>query len=121
MPVIAPETPDLKHFAWLVHQCDLFFGGDTGPMHLASAVGTPAVAVFGPSMPWRYGPLGASARVVRVDLSCSPCNRIRRPPARCTGCVPDCLEGISVEAVVSAGRDLLGPEQGIRLQPAARE
>ena len=120
-PVRVPGTTDLVMVAALVEQCRLLVTGDTGPMHLASAVGTPAVAVFGPSMPWRYGPLGASARVVRVDLSCSPCNRIRRPPARCTGCVPDCLEGISVEAVVSAGRDLLGPEQGIRLQPAARE
>ena len=81
--------------------------GDTGPMHLAAAVGTPVLAVFGPSMPWRYQPLVAHHRVVRVDLPCSPCNRIRLPPERCQGHTPDCLAGVHVDAVVAAGRSLL--------------
>ena len=81
--------------------------GDTGPMHLAAAVGTPVLAVFGPSMPWRYQPLVAHHRIVRVDLPCSPCNRIRRPPDRCQGHAPDCLAGVHVAAVVAAGRSLL--------------
>jgi ADP-heptose:LPS heptosyltransferase len=76
-------------------------------MHLAAAVGTPVLAVFGPSMPWRYGPLVEPSRVVRVDLPCSPCNRIRLPPERCQGHTPDCLAEVHVEAVVAAGRSLL--------------
>lgn len=76
--------------------------GDTGPMHLAAAVGAPTVAVFGPSMPWRYAPIGTRHRIVRIDLPCAPCNRIRQPPARCQGHTPDCLAGVTVDAVVAA-------------------
>lgn len=112
------DGTDLVLLAAVLEQCRLLVTGDTGPMHLASAVGTPLVAIFGPSMPWRYGPLGP-ARVVRIDLPCSPCNRIRRPPERCVGRVPDCLAGIGVEAVVAAARELLGGET-TGLQPADR-
>jgi hypothetical protein len=59
-------------------------------------------------MPWRYGPLVGAHRVVRTDLPCSPCNRIRRPPQRCQGRIPDCLMAVSVSEVVEAGRVLLG-------------
>jgi heptosyltransferase II len=84
---------------------DLFLSPDTGPMHLACAVGTPSVSVFGPSDPTRYfsGGSGASGSrhvVVRADLWCSPCNLIRRPPAECAGpTLPECLELVSVDAV----------------------
>jgi ADP-heptose:LPS heptosyltransferase len=77
-------------------------------MHLAAAVGTPVVAVFGPSTPVRYGPLASNAHVVRVDLPCSPCNRIRKPPARCAGHTPDCLEAIPAARVIDAARATLG-------------
>jgi ADP-heptose:LPS heptosyltransferase len=99
-------TVDLVILAGMLKQCQLLLTGDTGPMHLAAAVGTPVVAVFGPSMPWRYAPLVAEHRIVRVDLPCSPCNRIRLPPERCVGHVPDCLEGVTVDAVVAAARSL---------------
>jgi heptosyltransferase I len=46
---------------------------DSGPMHLAAAVGTPVVALFGPTAPWRTGPYGKTHVVIRVDLDCSPC------------------------------------------------
>jgi len=98
---------DLVILAGILAQCRLLLTGDTGPMHLAAAVGTPIVAVFGPSMPWRYAPLVADHRIVRVDLPCSPCNRIRQPPERCVGHTPDCLVGVTTEMVVAAGRDLL--------------
>ena len=98
---------DLVLLAGVLSQCRLLLTGDTGPMHMAAAVGTPVVAVFGPSMPWRYAPLIAEHRIVRIDLPCSPCNRIRQPPRRCTGHVPDCLAGVTTEAVVQAARSLL--------------
>ena len=100
-------TTDLVVLAAVLQQCRALLTGDTGPMHLAAAVGTPVLAVFGPSMPWRYGPLVEPSRVVRVDLPCSPCNRIRLPPERCQGHTPDCLAEVHVEAVVAAGRSLL--------------
>jgi len=96
---------DLVTLAAVIQRLDLFITGDTGPMHVAAAVGTPTVAIFGPSDPRRYAPPGVA--VVRVDLSCSPCNRIRRPPERCVGHQPDCLAGVSADAVVAAATALL--------------
>ena len=96
------STVDLVTVAAVLQQLDLFVTGDTGPMHLAHAVGTPIVAVFGPSDPARYAPRGLHDRVVRIDLPCSPCNRIRLPPARCAGHTPDCLAGIETRAVLAA-------------------
>ncbi len=98
--------PDLLVLAAVLEGARLVLTGDTGPMHLAAAVGAPVVAVFGPSMPVRYAPRDTPHRVVRIDLWCAPCNMIRKPPARCVGHTPDCLAGVTVEAVVAAGRDL---------------
>ena len=53
---VAPETLTLKHYAWMVHQAALFVGGDTGPMHIASAMGVPVVALFGGTDPLKHGP-----------------------------------------------------------------
>ncbi len=64
MPVVAPETESLKHFAAMVLQADLYFGGDTGPMHIASAMGTPVVAVFGGTDPNMHAPLRQPSEVL---------------------------------------------------------
>lgn len=107
-PIVdASDTGDLIEAAALLARLDLFVTGDTGPMHLANAVGTPVVAVFGPSDPARYAPRGRFDRVVRVDLPCSPCNRIRQPPSRCVGHTPDCLAGIPADAVFAAAVEVL--------------
>lgn len=98
----------LLRAAAVIAQLDLLVTGDTGPMHLANAVGTPVVAVFGPSDPRRYAPQGPRDLVVRIDLPCSPCNRIRQPPARCVGHTPDCLSGISAADVLAAIDETLG-------------
>ncbi len=63
-PIIAPEMPDLKHYAWLVHRANLYFGGDTGPMHIAAAMGTPVVAVFGGTDPRKHTPYGAPSEIL---------------------------------------------------------
>ena len=109
---------DLVTLAAVIERLSVFVTGDTGPMHLAAAVGTPIVALFGPSDPRRWGPLADNAAIVRIDLPCSPCNRIRRPPSRCTGRVPDCLAGISAGDVFDAVASVLdsrgrgGPADG---------
>ena len=104
----ASRASDLVVTAAILSRLDLFITGDTGPMHVASAVGTPVVAIFGPSDPIRYATRGEFDRVVRIDLPCSPCNRIRRPPSRCVGHTPDCLTGVSSEAVIEAALSVLG-------------
>jgi lipopolysaccharide heptosyltransferase II len=107
---------DLPGLAAVLEQLDVFVTGDTGPMHVAAAVGTPVVAIFGPSDPARYAPRDAIHRIVRVDLPCSPCNRIRLPPDRCAGHIPDCLTGIDVEMVFRAVEATLDRSR----EPAAR-
>jgi len=106
---------DLPALAGLLERVDVLVTGDTGPMHLAAAVGTPVVAIFGPSDPARYAPADPIHRIVRIELPCSPCNRIRRPPDRCTGIIPDCLTGIDVERVQAAVERTLD-----QMQPGAR-
>ena len=53
---VAPEIPDLKYYAALVARCALYVGGDTGPMHIAAAMGTPVIAMFGGTTPAQHAP-----------------------------------------------------------------
>ena len=110
----------LLELAALIERCDVFVTGDTGPMHVAAAVGTPIVAVFGPSEPRRYAPTGPTDRVIRIDLPCSPCNRIRRPPDPCVGIIPACLTGIPSDRVYDAASAAIRnatPRRAIPLRP----
>jgi len=56
-----------------VRRCDLLVTNDTGPMHVAAALGKPIVALFGPTAPRRTGPYGQLENVLRLNLPCSPC------------------------------------------------
>jgi lipopolysaccharide heptosyltransferase II len=110
----------LRETLALVARLDLFLSPDTGPMHMACAVGTPSVAVFGPSDPARYfsggsGLPGTRHVVVRANLWCAPCNLIRRPPAECdTGSPPECLRLVTVDAVYAAAARVLREAGGHR-------
>jgi heptosyltransferase II len=105
---------DLLELAALLAQLDLIITGDTGPMHVAAAVGTPVVAVFGPSDPVRYAPSGPADRIVRAGLHCSPCNRIRLPPAHCVGHIPECLSSVTAAQVYEAALSSLDDSAGHR-------
>ena len=92
---------DLPVLAGLPERLHLFATADTGPMHLAAAVGTPVVGLFGPSDPRQHGPL--SDRAAWSPQICVQAMQPRAPPtARCEGHVPDCMEGIDVEMVYRA-------------------
>ncbi|HEV8255117.1 MAG TPA: glycosyltransferase family 9 protein [Vicinamibacteria bacterium] len=95
----------------VIAELDLFLSPDTGPMHLACAVGTPSVSVFGPSDPARYFSGGhdpARHVAVRRELWCAPCNLIRRPPEECAeGEAPECLRLVTVEEVHAHAARLL--------------
>ena len=67
----------LRELACLYRQAALVITTDSGPMHLAAAVGTPVVALFGPTDPARTGPYGPGHRVIRRGLACMPCFRKR--------------------------------------------
>lgn len=106
-PVIDLVGLSLVELAAVLKRLSVVIVGDTGPMHLASAVGTPSVAIFGPSDPTRYSPLHQDAVVVHADLWCRPCGRIRHPPVRCCNRTPDCLTAVSVDTVVCQTRQIL--------------
>ena len=91
---------DLPTLARLFYHADAAVTTDTGPMHLAAAVGTPVAAVFGPTAPWRTGPFGSQHRVIRTDISCSPCFQRHCPN-------PECLTGLGVPEVLAAVNDIL--------------
>jgi 3-deoxy-D-manno-octulosonic-acid transferase/heptosyltransferase-1 len=65
----------LRELAALYRQASVLLTTDSGPMHLAAAVGTPVVALFGPTSPERTGPYGAGHVVIRRGMACSPCFR----------------------------------------------
>jgi heptosyltransferase I len=73
---------------------------DTGPMHLAAALGAPVAALFGPTAPWRTGPFGDGHQVVRLALPCSPCFRRQCPEPRCLTELPLSLAQDAVEKIL---------------------
>lgn len=91
----------------------LMVSNDTGPMHVAAAVGTPVVALFGPTTPRRTGPYGQLENVLQLELSCVPCLR-----ARCWHTpFMECLRALSPAMVCAAvQRRLAEPalESGLR-------
>jgi lipopolysaccharide heptosyltransferase II len=92
----------LKELAAVLGQAALAVTTDTGPMHLAAALGTRVVALFGPTAPWRTGPFGEGHAIVRLDLDCSPCFQRRCPE-------PRCLTALPVETVQTACEKILAP------------
>jgi heptosyltransferase-1 len=97
-------TCSLTQLIALTRRARLFIGGDTGPMHLAAALGVPLVAIFGPTNPARNGPFGTRSRVLRSSSSVT--SHSRRAHAE-----PGLLE-ITPDEVVSAARALLGEDRG---------
>lgn len=93
---------NLKQLAALTRQAKCFVGVDSVPMHIAAAMQTPVVVLFGPSGDLEWGPWQVQSRVLTSAHSCRPCGQ--------DGCgnskVSECLTGISVDAVFAAIREL---------------
>lgn len=103
----------LKVTAALIEEATLFIGNDSAPLHMAAAVGTPAVGIFGPSDWNEFHPVGKTGyrhRVVHSDLPCSPCFRFLGNDAPW---VPNtcysraCLKAITPQHVMDAATELL--------------
>jgi ADP-heptose:LPS heptosyltransferase len=92
----------LREMTALIAACDLHIGNDTGPMHIADAVGTPAVALFEPTDEVRSGPYGSQHTVLRsgFDKGCNPCHPGRAGACGVGYCEP--LLRIDVDRVVAA-------------------
>jgi ADP-heptose:LPS heptosyltransferase len=63
----------LRQLVALLRGAELVVANDSGPMHIAAALGRPLVTMFGPTNPVRTGPYGREETVVRLDVPCSPC------------------------------------------------
>jgi lipopolysaccharide heptosyltransferase II len=99
---------NVEELAALLAGASVVVAGDTGPLHLAAALGTPVLGIYGPTDPANTGPRGAAARVVRLGLTCSPCYDLHTP-ADCK--LPDrsmpCMWGITPDRVFDAATELL--------------
>jgi len=86
----------LGELAAVLKKCSLLIGIDSAPMHIAAAVGTPTVTIFGPSSPTNWAPQGKHHSVIYKNLPCVPCRQ--------KGCnnneVSRCLNELSVEEVI---------------------
>ncbi len=111
-PISLAGVLSLKQLAALTARAKLFMGVDSAPMHIAAAVGTPVVALFGPSGNIEWGPWMVPSRVITSDHSCRPCGN--------DGCgggkVSECLTSLPVARVFAAINELLraAPVDGAR-------
>ena len=94
----------LRETAALLEQADLLVTGDSGPMHLAGSVGTPVIALFGPTTEaWGFAPAGAQDTVLQLShLSCRPCSlHGQRPCPRDVACMRDITPKTVFNAILS--------------------
>ncbi len=98
--LVACKTKSIKQLIELIRRADLFIGGDTGPLHIASILDIPTVGIYGPKDPVIYGPYHGKAVVVRKELWCSPCKRRTCPD-------PECMTSILPEDVFHAVNKLI--------------
>lgn len=94
---------NLESMAQLCRESLLVISNDSGPLHVAAAMGTPIVGFFGPETPVLYGPVGKGHLVFHQSLSCSPCINIEQSKhLKCWHPSPICQERTSVEQAFEA-------------------
>ena len=96
---LGPETKSLTQLGEVYRHCDLYVGGDTGPMHIASLMGIPAVVIYGPTDPIENEPFG-NHKKVRKEVGCNPCHKYT-----CKELI--CIKSISADDVFKATQEIL--------------
>ncbi len=96
---VGRTTPEALSFLFRISR--MAISNDTGPMHLAAAVGTPVLGIFGSTSPLWTRPFGLGHRVVRLEVPCNPCFRRKCP----IGTV--CLRRLNPSLVLREALDLL--------------
>lgn len=97
---LSPTTHSLRELVELLRQADLFISADTGPMHIAAALGVPVVTLFGPKDPVLHGPYGGRTRIIRANVECSPCTHRVCEHVKC-------MTSITTDMVLAGVKDLL--------------
>jgi heptosyltransferase-1 len=94
----------LPELTAVLRRARLLVTPDTGALHLAAALGTRTVALFGPTAPWRTGPFGEGHEILRLGLDCSPCFKRRCREPRClTELTPETVQAACEKILSSAG------------------
>jgi heptosyltransferase II len=102
--------PDLRNAILALAAADVAISNDSGLLHVAAAIGTPSIGIFGPTSPWHWAPLNPLAAVIepRTDVPCRPCHK-----PTCRFGHHRCMRDIPAEQVAAAVLAALAP------QPAA--
>ncbi|MDD2308840.1 MAG: glycosyltransferase family 9 protein [Desulfuromonadaceae bacterium] len=102
-PLILTGTTTLLQLGAILEKSALLVSGDTGPMHMATAVQTPVIALFGAADPERTGPVGEGNRVIQAKyLACVPCRS-----RKCSNSHNmECMERITVDDVFEAVKEM---------------
>ena len=104
-PVVFSGKTSIGVLKAIIQRCRLFLTNDTGPMHIANALGVPVVAVFGPTNHATTSPYGEGHILVRTPVNCSPC-MLRECPID-----HRCMTGVTVEQVVCAAEQILAGKE----------
>lgn len=91
-----------------IHHCALVISGDSGPAHIAAALKTPSLTLFGPTSPERWAPRGPNAEHLSLNLACSPCSN--HGALRCPLGTHACLRELAVDTVLQRALAMLTRE-----------
>jgi ADP-heptose:LPS heptosyltransferase len=87
----------LTEFAALCKSAQLYVGNESGPLHIASLIGTPTVGLYGPGEPHVFYPIGSQSKILHHVLPCNPCNQLD-----CVHSESPCIKRISLQEVANA-------------------
>lgn len=105
-PIVAAGRTNLKQFAEITRRCKLFIVADTGPLHVAAAMKTRVIGIYGPNTPEKWGPYGKGHITIYKTLECSPCTKVYLGQiSKCKN--PICMKEISVTDVEKAVEKIL--------------
>ncbi len=97
--LLSPKTESLTQLGEVYRRCDLYIGGDTGPMHVASLMGIPVVVIYGPTDPIENEPFGSHIKI-RKEVGCNPCRNYSCKDLYC-------VKAVSDDDVFKATREIL--------------
>ncbi len=105
LPLVGALGLSLRQACALLACVDLLVSNDTGPLHIAQAVGTPVLGLYGPTDPATIGPRGPADAVIKVPATCQPCTTKACPD-------PECMRALEMERVLAKVREMLAARSG---------